>query len=99
LLAIAFTGWAFQSGRGRRWAYLAYLPVLAVASLFFVDAMGAILGLGGLDPVPIVFVALFVVVLMLGVYGYASRHRGPAMSDGEETMPGSAGGNGTKNVS
>jgi len=79
LLAIAFIGWAFRSGKGRRLAYIAYLPILLVTALFFVEALGRVLGLGVLEPIAMVFIGLFVTVLALGVYGYATRHRRPSM--------------------
>jgi hypothetical protein len=79
VLAIVCIGWAFHSGKGRRWAYIAYLPVFLVTFLSFRQALGMLLAFGALGPIPIVFTGLFLAVLRLGIYGYATRHRRPSI--------------------
>jgi hypothetical protein len=79
LLAIPFIGWAFRSGKGRCLAYIAYLPVLLVTFLLFANALGMSLAFGVLGPISIALIGLFVVVLVLGVYGCATRHRRPSI--------------------
>jgi uncharacterized membrane protein YhaH (DUF805 family) len=85
VLAIPFTAWAFHSGRGRRTAYVAYVVVFLVATLLFV----AIQAITAHSPTPdvvdpsaviftILFTGIFIVVVVLGVYGFVTRRRRPS---------------------
>jgi hypothetical protein len=90
-LAIPFTAWAFYSGRGRIVASIAYVIVLAVATLLFLASMAFSSHpsqSGSVDPMAYIFAALFtgtfILVVVLGIYGVASgiaawrrRHRMP----------------------
>jgi hypothetical protein len=77
VLAIASTAWAFQTCRGCWLAYIAYLVIFVVSTLFFVIALQHVSGPRGIDPMAVFLIGVFIAVVAVGLYGVASWRRKP----------------------
>jgi hypothetical protein len=95
-LAIPLTAWAFYSGRGRICGYVAYVVVLLVATLLFAAATAISAHSDRVDPVSFVFTVqftgIFVIAVVLGVFGFATRRRRPPGACAAPEQKGEAGG-------